>query len=94
MNIKDKLTGYYNLITDLAKKIGILKGYDTAYTVPSTGMMIINHDGINYLVTVDALSNDVSLSEEMKRSEHYFRDREDMLISKVRFNQAVENIKE
>ena len=72
MTTTEKMTAYYNLVTDLAKKIGDLKGYDYAYLLPASGRMLVSHNGVNFLITAEALSDDMSLSDEMKRSYHLF----------------------
>lgn len=65
---------YYNLITDLGKKIGDLKGYDYGYILPSAGMMIVSYNGTNFLVKAEILSsaNDVSISDELNNNKHRF----------------------
>lgn len=68
----------HNLITDLSRKIGDLKGYDYAYNGPKTGMMIISYGGYNYLVTAEPLSysDQVSLSDELKHTHYLVEEKE------------------
>ena len=65
MKNNKEMNGYYNLITDMAKKLGDLKGYDVGYNTPLSGMMIISHQGHNYLIVAKMLSDDKTISEEL-----------------------------
>ncbi len=69
--------GYYSLVTDLAEKVNILKGYEMAYTSPASGMLIISHGGVNYLITAEALSktDDVDIGDELSRNKYRFDSR-------------------
>lgn len=45
----------YEIITDLSKKINEFKGYDSSYTNPRTGRMIVSRDGVNFYVTFEPI---------------------------------------
>ena len=47
----------HELITDLSAKVNLMKGYEVGYGNPKNGKMIINKDGVNYLITVEPLLN-------------------------------------
>jgi hypothetical protein len=53
--MNEKENEYYDIITDLALKIQQLKGYQTAYSKPKEGKMVINHNGINYIVEFNCI---------------------------------------
>lgn len=77
-NAREESNAYYDLITDLSKKIGDLKGYDYGYSSPKAGMMIVSYKGHNFLITAEALSRteDASISDELtlRHSEIAYRD--------------------
>ena len=64
------------LITDLAQKINNLKGYDTAYTNPKKGKMLINHNGQLFIVDVELIGcmGENTLSNAMKEYKFMFED--------------------
>lgn len=74
MTARDETTANYDLITDLSKKIGYLKGYDYAYMLPSAGMMMVSHKGVNFMLTAEPISRteDVLLDEEVSRNKFRF----------------------
>jgi len=63
----------YTLINDLARKIEDLKGYAVGYGNPRKGKMIINHNGMNYVVDVEPIGEG-DLSDIMKEYDYIFRD--------------------
>lgn len=75
------MDGYYQLVTDLGKKIDNLKGYDAGYMLPSSGMLMISFNGINYLLTAEALSKtkDMSLADTMQQNKFRFTSRQEEL---------------
>lgn len=73
----EKLRGKnYELITDLAQKLDNLKGYDTAYTNPKKGKMLINHNGQLFIVDVEPIGcmGEDTLSNAMKEYKFMFED--------------------
>lgn len=74
MTNNDIKNAYYDLITDLAKKINDLKGYESAYMLPSSGRILITHNGVNFMLTADILSttDTTSLHDEMQNSKNEF----------------------
>lgn len=81
LNANAKTDGYYSLVTDLGKKIDMLKDYSAGYMLPSSGMMIISHNGINYLLTAEALStsDEASIADELSRNKYRFTSRQEEL---------------
>lgn len=69
-----KLLGRYNfdLVRDLCSKINNLKGYDTAYSDPHDGKIIINKDGMNYLVDIEPI-NEGDIETFMKTHQYLIR---------------------
>jgi len=63
----------YMLINDLARKVEDLKGYAVGYGNPGKGKMIINHNGMNYLVDVEPIGEG-NLSDVMKEYNYIFKD--------------------
>lgn len=61
----------YILITDLARKINDLKGYEAGYGSPKKGKMIINKDGMNYLIDIEPIGEG-DIAEKMKRDHYLF----------------------
>ena len=92
LNPWEKETARYDLVTDLAKKVGDLKGYDYGYSLPKTGMMIIQHRGVNFLATFTPLSSteDTSIATELRRQEYKFKAMEAQIMEEKR-KENVEN---
>lgn len=65
----------YNLITDIASKLSVMKGYEAAYSNPRKGKLLVNKDGVNYIVEVTPLlqDNDLSLFEVMDKISYVFK---------------------
>jgi len=62
----------YNLVCDMAQKLGMLKGYETGYSGPKKGKMIINKDGVNYLIDITPVGKG-TLDEAMKIYGYWIR---------------------
>lgn len=69
-------TKNYNLITDMAQKLNNLKGYDTAYTNPQKGKMIVNFEGQLYMLDVEPIGTmkEPTLRNAMKEYNFMFED--------------------
>lgn len=74
LNARDESNANYDLITDMAQKVNNLKGFDTAYCLPSAGMMILSHKGVNFLIEATPLSRteDISIGDEMANNKFKF----------------------
>lgn len=69
---KDDETANHNLITDLGMKVNMLKGYESAYSNPKKGIMIINQNGQNFLVSAEYIGEG-EISEASKAYAYKFR---------------------
>lgn len=66
----------YELITDLAQKLNSLKGYDTAYSNPKKGKMLVSHNCWLFIVDVEPIGyiGENTLSNAMKEYKFMFED--------------------
>lgn len=66
----------YNLVTDMAQKLNTLKGYDTAYTNPQKGKMIVDFNGQLYMVDIEPIGTigENTLRNAMKEYKFMFED--------------------
>ena len=70
--LKEAKRNNHELVTDLARKINDLKGYEVGYGNPGKGKIIINKDGMNYLVDIEPIGVG-SLTEKMKSYNYIFK---------------------
>lgn len=77
--VKDEVNANYDLVTDLAPKIGQLKGYDYGYSLPTAGMFILQHKGFNFMITAELLSRaeDQSISDVLHANKFRFTNKVD-----------------
>lgn len=61
-----------NLVTDMAKKLNDLKGFEAGYGNPKKGKMIVNHNGVNFIIRVEPVQCG-SIEDAMKEYDFIFR---------------------
>lgn len=55
----------YQFVADISKSLDMLKGFEVGYSNPKKGKMIINRNGINFVVDVEPIGEG-TLNEAMK----------------------------
>lgn len=72
--LKESRNKNYNLITDMSQKLNTLKGYNTAYTNPEKGKMIVDFNGQLFLVDVEPITcmKENTLENAMREYNHMF----------------------
>lgn len=70
--LKDMESKNYNLVHDMAFKLDSFKGYEVGYSNPKKGKMIVNHNGVNFLVDIEPIGNG-SLEDAMKEYGYVFK---------------------
>lgn len=68
--LEERLDLNYSFVTETARNLNRLKGYDVAYSTPKKGKMIVNYEGQNYIVDVEPIvpknGEPMSLADAMK----------------------------
>ena len=74
INEKDEIEACnYALVTDMAMKLNLLKRYEAGYSNPRKGKMIVNKDGVNYIIEITPILEDLSFEEAIKTHSYLFR---------------------
>lgn len=64
----------YNLVIKVAEKLQQMKGFETAYSNPKKGVLIINLDGQNFLIEASPiLEQDVPLMDAVNKYKYMFK---------------------
>lgn len=73
-NENDRKKLVSDFIKNTAQKLNQYKDYEVGYGTPKNGKMIVNYNGVNYLIDVQALDKR-SIEEDMKLYDYMFKDR-------------------
>lgn len=69
---EDLKTKNYNLVTDLHQVISRIKNYESAYSNPGKGKMIIKFKDQNYMIDITPLGEG-SIEDMMKKFNYIFK---------------------
>lgn len=66
----------YAFVTETAPLLNKLKGYEVGYSNPRKGKMIINYNGVNYMVDIEPIGTigEPTLENAMKEYGFIFKD--------------------
>lgn len=53
--LEDLRSKNYDLVTDMAPLLNKMKGYEVGYSNPRKGKMIVNFNGVNYLIDIEPI---------------------------------------
>lgn len=70
----EKKVGNYELVTDLAAKINMLKDYEAGYFNPRSGVMVVNYNGTIFAIEARVLP-ELTIEDAIKNNNYLFRDK-------------------